>query len=240
LAVLKAKTFLNWSTGKDSALALYHLLRDASCNVEGLLTSVNSSHDRVSMHGIRRALLQTQIAALGLPVTTVELPEQPSMADYDAKMSAAIKDLKAQGYVCAAFGDIFLEDLRQYRENKLTSLGVTCRFPLWKRDTRELLQEFISLNFKAVVVCVNAQALDETFVGRDLDVDFLNDLPTGVDACGENGEFHTFCYDGPIFRQPVAYTLGEKLFREYGAPAINNDPCGDTTNGFWFIDLLPG
>jgi len=229
-----AKTFFNWSTGKDSALALYHLQRDTDYRVECLLTSVNAAHDRVSMHGLRREFMLAQAEAIGLPLRTIELPEQPDMQLYEGKMGEAVSALKTDGFSHAAFGDIFLEDLRRYREEKLATLGLKAVFPLWKRDTRDLMHEFIDLGFKAVVVCVNTDSLDASFAGRLLDESFLADLPAGVDPCGENGEFHTFCFAGPVFRHEIPFTLGEKVLREYPAPAGG----GKKHSGFCFCDLI--
>jgi uncharacterized protein (TIGR00290 family) len=222
------KTFFNWSTGKDSALALYKLQRDPRYSIEHLLTSVNAAHDRVSMHGLRRSLLERQIAALGLPASTIELPEEPGMQIYEDKMRQAVGDLQRAGFTCSAFGDIFLEDLRRYREEKLASIGLTAAFPLWKQDTRTLISEFIALGFKAVTVCVDLSVLDASFAGREVDASFVADLPAGVDPCGENGEFHTFCYAGPIFKEEIRFDLGEKVTRQY-----------KSSHSFCFCDLTP-
>jgi len=227
------KTFFNWSTGKDSALALYYLLQDPNYQVDRLLTSVNADLNRVTMHGLRRELLERQVRELQLPCDTIEIPEKADMESYNALMRKAVEDLKNEGYQTAAFGDIFLEDLRTYRENQLAQLDIGTVFPLWKKDTAALMREFIRLGFKSVVVCVNAQLLDESFVGREIDLDFLNDLPENVDPCGENGEFHTFCFDGPVFRNPVPFEIGDNVYREYPAP---NEK--ETSAGFWFCDLL--
>ncbi|SDL65316.1 MJ0570-related uncharacterized domain-containing protein [Catalinimonas alkaloidigena] len=227
-------TYFNWSTGKDSALALYKLLQDNRYRVGHLLTSLNAYHDRVTMHGLRRELWRQQVEALGLPYSTLELPEMPDMATYEAQVQARVEALKAEGFHHTAFGDIFLEDLRTYREEKLAPLGIQAHFPLWKQDSRHLMNEFLSLGFKAVVVCTKAACLDASFVGRVIDDAFLRDLPADVDPCGENGEFHTFCFDGPIFSRPIPFTLGECIYREYPAP--NTDGKG---MGFWFVDLLP-
>ncbi len=225
------KTFFNWSTGKDSAMALYHLQKDSSLSVDHLLTTINGHHNRVSMHGLRRELFLKQVKSIGLPHSTVELPEQPSMDEYDELMGKQMVELKAQGFTDCGFGDIFLEDLRLYREKKLKDFK--CHFPLWKRDTRDLYLEFVNLGFKAVVVCINGELLDQSFVGRELDLEFLQDLPDNVDPCGENGEFHTFCYDGPIFSYPIEFRLGEKILRQYDKP---NGEVGEKTD-FWFIDV---
>jgi len=228
------KTYFNWSSGKDSAMALHLLQQDRNYSVEKLLTSVNAHHNRVSMHGLRRELLQQQVAQLGLPATTIEMPEQPDMAVYEQQMINAVSRLKEEGFTHAAFGDIFLEDLRRYREEQLAKFDFKALFPIWKRDTRGLMRYFIENGFQAVTVCVNATLLDESFVGRLLDENFLNDLPPNVDPCGENGEFHTFCFNGPVFKNAIPFTIGEKIYREYDTPNAEGQKTG-----FWFCDLLP-
>lgn len=233
----KLKTYFNWSTGKDSALALYYLLQDKNYDVAHLLTSVNKQHDRVSMHGVRRSLLQQQINALDIPYSTIELPEEPSMGEYETIMRETVSGLQQQGFNCAAFGDIFLEDLKKYREQQLATLNIKTVFPLWKKDTRELLTEFIQLGFKAILVCINADLLDPSFAGRIIDEYFIKDLPPNVDVCGENGEFHTFCFDGPIFKEPIRFEIGEKVYRTYNAPASGADTSFQRDIGFWFCDL---
>ena len=230
--------YMNWSGGKDSALALYHVLQQRQYNIRYLLTSMNAVHNRVSMHGVRRELMQQQAAAIGIPLTTVELPEQPGMAEYETIMQQKVQALKQDGCTHAIFGDIFLEDLKAYREQQLAAAGISCVFPLWQRDTTALVQEFIALGFKAVVVCVNEQYLDKGFCGRIIDTAFLNDLPAGVDPCGEHGEFHSFVVDGPVFSAPVTYTTGDMVYRTYAAPANADDSTGSTT-GFYFCDLVP-
>jgi uncharacterized protein (TIGR00290 family) len=227
------KTYFNWSSGKDSALALYYLLQDKNYRVEHMITSINAHHDRVSMHGLRRGLLEKQIVSLGIPHSSIELPEQPSMPEYEILMREKVLHLQEEGFECAAFGDIFLEDLKKYREEQLAPFNIRTVFPLWKKDTRQLLKEFIDAGFKAILVCTNARLLDASFAGRTIDENFVNDLPPGVDACGENGEFHTFCFDGPIFKKPISFQLGEKTYREY------KDPENKNNMGFWFCDLLP-
>lgn len=212
-----------WSGGKDSCLALHELRRDPLREVAALLTTVTEVYDRVSMHGVRRELLERQAAALGLPLEIVTIPPQCVNADYEARMEAALLKWKERGVKRVAFGDIFLEDLRAYREANLARVGMEALFPIWKRPTRRLAEEFISLEFRAVTVCVDPRALDDSFVGREIDEEFLADLPTGVDPCGENGEFHSFVYDGPGFARRVDFTLGEKVLRD----------------GFYFRDLLP-
>ncbi len=234
---------MNWSGGKDSALCLYKALRCGLYHIPYLLTSVNAAHDRISMHGVRRILLQQQAAALGIPLQTIELPEQPGMAEYESGLLQQVTDLKNKGCTHALFGDIFLEDLRAYRENKLREAGIECVFPLWQQSTTELVKEFIASGFKSVIVCVNEQYLDKRFCGRVIDEAFLRDLPANVDPCGENGEFHSFVFEAPMYRQPIAITLGETVYRRYEAPkntagndAAMNQPAAC---GFYFTDLLP-
>ncbi|MDB5019027.1 MAG: ATP-binding protein [Pedobacter sp.] len=229
------KTYFNWSTGKDSALALYYLLQDSNYQVTHLLTAVNKHYDRVSMHGLRRELMLQQINALGISFSTIELPEQPGMIEYETLMKEAVLPLIEQGFTHAAFGDIFLEDLKSYREQQLAAVNLKAVFPIWKRDTKQLLREFISLGFKAILICVNASKLDQSFIGRVIDDKFIDDLPEDVDPCGENGEYHTFCFDGPIFRNPIAYKAGAIVYREYDAPSGID---GNSKLGFWFCDLF--
>jgi uncharacterized protein (TIGR00290 family) len=238
------KTYFNWSGGKDSALALYHTVREGQYHPELLLTSINKSVDRISMHGVRTSLLEMQADSIGIPLRKLELPEGLNMTEYNAIMSGAVTDLCMQGYRDTIFGDIFLEDLRIYREQQLAPMSITAHFPLWKRDTTELLHEFLDLGFKTVVVCIKSELLDRSFAGRVIDRDFIKDLPQGVDPWGENGEFHTFVFDGPIFKSPVPFTIGEQVYREYQAPkGDEKDNCVVTDNktqmGFWFCDLLP-
>ncbi len=239
----KEKAYFNWSSGKDSALSLYKVLQDEKLDVSLLLTSVNAFHDRVSMHGVRRELLEEQTKAIGIPLQTIDLPKEPSMKEYTSKMEEVVSSLKNKGYKKSIFGDIFLEDLKRYREKQLQKLEIECVFPIWKQDTRKLVQEFIDLGFKSIVVATKSEKLDASFVGRIIDEDFLNDLPNDVDPCGENGEFHTFCFDGPIFKQPVRFQIGEKIYREYQRPKNTkkeDEVCTTSSHmGFWFQELLP-
>ena len=240
----KLKAIFNWSGGKDSALALHHLLQEGKYDITGLMTTVNARYNRVSMHGVRRELLYAQGKSIGIPVKEIRLPEMPSMAVYDDTMKAVLSDLKKEKITHSIFGDIFLEDLRKYREERLKEAGLTALFPLWKKDTRRLVHEFIDLGYKTVVVCVKADVLAADFAGRTIDHDFLKDLPKNVDPCGENGEFHTFVYDGPVFREPIKFTLGEKVYKEYEAPKTKNDTCSSATKdlkpaGFHYCDLIP-
>jgi len=237
------KAFFNWSGGKDSALALYHAQKDKQYSIERLLTNINGKHRRISMHGVREELLESQVEAIGLPLQKVILPEEPSMIEYESKMKETVEKLREEKFTHAFFGDIFLEDLKKYREEQLAKAGITPVFPLWKKDTVELMHEFIDLGFKTILVCIKAELLPQEFAGRIIDKDFLKDLPGNVDACGENGEFHSFVFDGPIFKKPVDIKIGEKIFREYSAPKNENDNCFtkqvSPSMGFWFCDLLP-
>ncbi len=231
------KTYFNWSSGKDASLSLYYLMQSSEYKVGKLLTSVNTHYNRVSMHGLRREVLEAQVKHIGLPLQTVELPEMPSMEVYETEMNKAMNILISEGYTHGAFGDIFLEDLKKYRDNKLKGVGIEGIYPIWKKDTTQLMLEFIELGFKAVTVCINGSLLDESFVGRELDKSFLKDLPDNVDPCGENGEFHTFCYDGPIFKKPVSIQLGEKTYREYKSPKKDKNHDNESNIGYWFCDL---
>ena len=180
------KTYFNWSGGKDSSLALYYILQQKYYDVNLLLTNVNAEHGRVSMHGVRNSLLVAQSKSLNIPFTTIELPDEPDMAVYESILNEKISTLKQQGFTHTVFGDIFLEDLRKYRGDKLEAVGIKAIFPLWKIDTAQLMKEFLALGFKAIVVCVNEQYLNKSFCGRIIDEQFIKDLPEGIDVCGEN------------------------------------------------------
>ena len=228
------KAFFNWSTGKDSALALNTLLNDTNFTVGTLVTTVNKKFQRVSMHGVPEVLLEKQAESIGLPLKKIYFPEDVSMELYGQIMTESMTELVNEGYEYAAFGDIFLEDLKKYREQKLEEVQLKGHFPIWKRDSLDLIKELISLGFKAVTVSVSADLLGENFVGRELDEHFFKELPENVDVCGENGEFHTFVYDGPIFKKPIEFTLGEKVKKTY--------PKDENTNwdtSFWYCDLIP-
>ncbi|MDH7445594.1 diphthine--ammonia ligase [Aquimarina sp. 2201CG14-23] len=239
------KTYFNWSSGKDSSVALYYVLQQDAYKITKLLTTVNKDFERVSMHGLRESLLDLQVASLNLPIKKIKLPADVSMSSYNEAMKDNIEELKDEGYTHCVFGDIFLEDLRKYREDQLDSIGIKGVFPLWKRNTKELFLEFINLGFKAITVCVNAKYLDESFCGRILDESFLEDLPENVDPCGENGEFHTFVFDGPIFNNPIRFKIGEKVLRNYQPSKDDNDNCFTNDNdqhwdtSFWYCDLVP-
>jgi uncharacterized protein (TIGR00290 family) len=212
-----------WSGGKDSAMALHVLLQQRHICVAGLLTTITEGFERVSMHGVRRELLRRQAENIGLPLEEVRIPPQCVNPVYEARMEAAMRSAVEQGIRRVAFGDIFLEDLRAYREKNLARVGMEAIFPIWKRDTRELARHFVDLGFRARAVCVDPRVLGSSFAGRKLDESFFRDLPAGADPCGENGEFHTFVYDGPIFQKPVKCRTGEVVERD----------------SFVFCDLLP-
>jgi uncharacterized protein (TIGR00290 family) len=205
-----------WSGGKDSALALRATLADPSLAVEALLTTVTREYDRISVHGVRRSLLHVQAAALELPLIEMAIPASCDNATYDACLAGALSaahDRNDRVHRCV-FGDLFLEDVRRYREERLAPLGMQPLFPLWGRDTDELARAFLADGFRAMVVCVDSTLLAPSFSGRPYDASFLADLPRGVDPCGENGEFHTFVYDGPLFRERVDFTIGETVTRD--------------------------
>jgi uncharacterized protein (TIGR00290 family) len=213
---MRAKVVLSWSGGKDSSLALAALRADDRYEVVGLLTSITAGYDRVSIHGVRRALVEAQASAVGLPLYEISLEPAPSNAAYEAAFTGALRNLReAQPEVsCIAFGDLYLEDVRAYRERSLVGTGFEPLFPLWQRDTTRLAEEFIDAGFRAVVVCVDTTQLPAVFAGRAFDRSLLDDLPDGVDPCGEAGEFHTFAWDAPFFRAPISIAVGETILRD--------------------------
>ncbi|WP_255563517.1 diphthine--ammonia ligase [Mucilaginibacter rivuli] len=235
------KCIFNWSGGKDSSLALYHCLQNPDIEIKYLVTSVNDAMNRVSMHGVREELLLLQAERIGIPLYQIRLPEMPGMKEYDDTMRLHMAKFREEGITHAIFGDIFLEDLKKYRDERLAEAGMTGIYPLWKRDTHELINEFIDLGFGTVIACTQAWLGD--FVGKEITRELINNLPPEVDVCGENGEFHTFAFKGPIFSSPIAYKTGEKVFKEYEAPKNADDTCGSsnpstTISGFWYCDLL--
>lgn len=211
-----------WSGGKDSAMALHALLPRSDLQVVALLTTVTEGYERISMHGVRRELLERQAQSIGLPLHEVRIPPQCVNSIYEARMEAALRIYLEKGVRKVAFGDIFLEDLRGYRERNLSRIGMTALFPIWKQDTRGLIRSFHANRFRAVAACVDPKNLAASFAGRELDESFFRDLPSNADPCGENGEFHTFVFDGPIFRFPIPIRTGEVVHRD----------------GFVFCDIL--
>jgi len=244
LTSVKTKAIFNWSSGKDSALALYKTLQNPGIEIVSLLTSVNKQFNRISMHGVRTELLEQQAQSIGLPLYKMEIPEMPTMEVYEEVMRETLKHFTDKGVTHSVFGDIFLEDLRKYREDKLAEMQLEGLFPLWKTNTKELIREFLDLGFKTIVTCVNERNLDKSFVGRIIDEQFLADLPEDVDVCGENGEFHTFTFDGPIFAEPINFKVGEIVYRKYEKPKTDASSTACDTDdafdyGFWYCDLIP-
>ncbi len=234
---MKPKAIFNWSSGKDSALALYKALKQDQFEITSLLTSINKEYHRISMHGVHVSLLEKQAKSLGFPLIKMELPKEPSMEEYRHIMSKTMNEIKSQGVTHSIFGDIFLEDLRKYREDQLQSIGMEGVFPLWKINTTDLIQEFLDLGFKTIVTCVNETYLDKSFAGRIIDQNFIKDLPENVDPCGENGEFHTFTFDGPIFKNAIDFEIGEIVKKTYPKPkSAENTEEGEYV--FWFCDLI--
>lgn len=242
------KAIFNWSGGKDSALALHEVQKAGDLEIITLLTTVNAKYDRVTQHGVRSELLGRQAEAIGIPLHRLDVPANPTMETYNTLMTKALQRFKARGITDAVYGDIFLERIRSYREERLAEMGFKAHFPLWHRPTDELARAFVEAGFKAITVCVNERHLGRSFVGRVIDHDFLDDLPEGVDPCGEHGEFHSFVYDGPIFRFPVPLRTGEVVYRRYEPPEEEDGDAGATVcgtgsdfhspTGFWFCDLL--
>ena len=218
------KVLVSWSGGKDSAMALHEILESQQYQVEALLTTVTAEYDRISMHGVRCSLLERQAWSLGLPLDKVLISKESPNEEYETRMAQTLMKHMASGVTSVVFGDIFLEDLRKYREKNLAILGMKAVFPLWKRDTGQLMQSFIALGFKAITVCIDTQALDGQFAGRIINRQFMIDLPKTADICGENGEYHSFVYDGPIFKRSIPYKVGETVLRD---------------DRFYYCDLMP-
>jgi uncharacterized protein (TIGR00290 family) len=218
-----SKLALSWSGGKDSALTLWTLRRQGT-EPEALITTVTDGYERISMHGVRRELLEMQADATGIPLVEVRIPPGCVNEVYEARMAQAFNSPPLSTVETVAFGDLFLQDIRAYRESRLNAAGKRALFPLWKRDTAMLAREFIAAGFRAILVCVDPRKLDASFAGREFDEQLLEDLPADVDPCGENGEFHTFLHTGPIFTEPIACETGEVVERE----------------GFVFCDVVAG
>jgi uncharacterized protein (TIGR00290 family) len=230
---LKHKSLFNWSGGKDSSLCLYHALRDKRFDIQYLLTTINGKYKRISMHGVSEDLLDDQAKSIGMPLRKLHMPEIPTMSEYEKIVTKELEEAKSKDITISIFGDIFLEDLRAYREKQLAKKGFTAMFPLWKRDTMDVAKEFIELGFKAIIVSVDGRYLDQSFAGRMYDQSFIDDLPDNVDPCGENGEFHSFVFDGPIFNYPIQFTKGEIVYKEY-----KSDDKSGKDIGFWYCDLI--
>lgn len=229
------RSIVNWSGGKDSTLTLYKILQSEQYEVVSLFTTISNKLRRITMHGVREELLDQQALVLGLPLTKLELPTSDTMDLYNQLMQEQMEKFIQKGVESSIFGDIHLEDLKLYREQQLAKVGLKGVFPIWKMSVTDVLKEFLDAGFKAIVVCVNARYLDQSFVGRILDEQFIADLPEEVDICGENGEFHSFVFDGPIFKKPINFELGEVVYKDYSNGKEN---LGYDT-GFYFIDLIP-
>lgn len=210
---MKEPIILSWSGGKDSSLAFYELLKQESYDIT-LLTTITDKYQRVSMHGVRETLLEKQAESLGCYLEKVYITPQCTNDEYEKKMEELMNRYKRLGVTKVAFGDIFLEDVRKYREQNLEKVGMEAIFPLWGRDTREIAQTFIDLGFKSIITCVDTKVLDGAFAGRIYDKQFLAVLPQTADPCGENGEFHSFTFDGPIFKDKITFSVGEKVLRD--------------------------
>ena len=217
------KCLVSWSSGKDSAWMIHVLRQQPDIELAGVLTTVNEKYQRVAMHAVRVELLQAQADALGLPLWKVPIPSPCPNEVYERAMSDAVSRAVAEGFTHMAFGDLFLEDIRRYREEKLAGTGLTPIFPLFGVDTTTLAREMVAGGLRARITCVNPRVLDAKFAGRDFDASLLNELPAGIDPCGERGEFHSFAYAGPMFSTPIAITSGEIVERD----------------GFVFADVMP-
>jgi uncharacterized protein (TIGR00290 family) len=222
---MRPKALLSWSSGKDSAWALHVLRQRGEVEVVGLVTTLNEAFGRVAMHGVRAELVRAQADATGLPLWAVPLPWPCSNDEYETRMRTVIERARAAGVTAFGFGDLFLSDIRAYRERQLAGTGLEPLFPIWgtPADTPALARAMIATGFRSALACVDPRHLAPTFAGRAFDLELLADLPAGIDPCGENGEFHTFCHAGPIFDRPVSVRVGDVVERD----------------GFWFADLLP-
>lgn len=230
----KIKILFAWSGGKDSSMALWKIRQDPAFEVVGLLTTGNAAMQRISMHGVRLELARMQAQEIGLPLIEV-LVEDDTYGGYEQKMTEVLqKSIAAHGIEGVAFGDIFLEDLRKYREEKMALLNLKTFFPLWKENTQNLVHYFLENGFKTILCCVSEGPLSEAFVGKELSAELLDQFPENVDPCGENGEYHTFCFDGPIFRNPVGFRIGERVFKPLDEKYVSEE---NPTKGFWFVDL---
>ena len=216
-------------------MALHLIRENAEMEVVLLVSTINIEYRRVSMHGLREQLIVEQAASIGLPLHKMMVLNQPSNSSYEISLRETLRQLKREGIETVVFGDIFLEDLRAYRESLLAEEGLKAVFPLWGSNTKDLFQQFLNEGFQTRTCCIDSNLLAENFLNRDLDADFLNSLPVGIDPCGENGEYHTFCYNGPIFKEPIAFTDGERRF----VPLHLKSTHSEKPLGFWYVDLIP-
>lgn len=225
---------LFWSAGKDSAMALNKIQQDPDFRISFLVCTLNKEYKRVSMHGISENVLQRQTDQLQIPLIKMWVPNEPTNSAYEEIFMGICRELKDKGIDTLVFGDIFLEDLRQYRERLAEEAGLKAYFPLWKIPSELLLKEFIDSGFEAITCCVNSGSLDQNWIGRKLDHDFLSDLPAAVDPCGENGEYHTFCFGGPVFKNIIPFQTGETVFK----PLMIQSSREEKESGFLYIDIL--
>ena len=214
---------VSWSGGKDSTLALNEILNNSDYEVHTLITTVTEGYDRISIHGVRNERLEKQVQSIGLPLHKVSIPKDSKNEQYESALKKVLLKFKNQGINEIVFGDIFLEDVKKYRDELLDRLDMKGVYPIWKKDSKQLASKFIELGFKAVTTCIDSQQIDKKFVGREYDSEFLNDLPGTADPCGENGEFHTFVYDGPLFNEKISFNKGEVVLRD---------------NRFYYCDLI--
>jgi uncharacterized protein (TIGR00290 family) len=221
---MRKNILISWSGGKDSSLALYEIQKSRDYEVAALITTITSDYDRVSMHGLRTILLDEQPSSLNIPLEKIFISKNASNDEYESRLKETLLKYKQFGIRDVVFGDLFLEEIKKYREDLLGKIGMECVFPIWKRDTVKLAKRFIELGFKAITVCVDSNVLGKEFAGREFDEHFLDDLPKAIDPCGENGEFHTFVYDGPIFKNRIGHQLGEIVLRD---------------GRFYYCDILP-
>lgn len=218
------KILFSWSGGKDSSLALHHILQSNEYEIVCLLTTLTEDYNRISMHGIRNTLLEQQAKCLGFPLQKIFIPKNGTNKEYESQMQVTLEKYQKLGVSKVAFGDIFLEDVKKYRDENLAKIGMEGIYPLWKKNTRELSKQFIETGFESIISCVDSQKLDGKFVGRIFNEKFLDDLPEDVDPMGENGEFHSFVYKGPILKNKIPFDVGVKVLRD---------------NRFYFCDLIP-
>jgi len=234
------KAIFSWSGGKDSAFCLQKVLNEKTFDVAYLLTTVNDQFHRISMHGVREALLEKQAESIGIPLLKVTVSEGTNQ-EYERQMEAILTKAKSEGIQHVIFGDIFLDDLRVYREMNLAKIGMQGVFPLWKMDTAMLIRDFVNMQFKTVLSCTNDAYLGKEWVGREIDETFIDQLPMNVDPCGENGEYHSFCYEGPLFKKKIAFSVGEKVYKplEIKSQDMKTLSIQTTTKGFWYCDFIP-
>ncbi|MBL4624018.1 MAG: diphthine--ammonia ligase [Flavobacteriales bacterium] len=231
---MREKAIMFWSGGKDSAFALYKILQEDKYQVVTLITTINKEFDRVSMHGVRAELIEEQASSIGIPLHKMYV-DGGSYNEYEEKLTSVLQEFVKQGIYKVIYGDIFLEDLKEYRDNLLLQVGMAGVYPLWQRSTSAIIVEFLDLEFSTTTCCVYTKFLTKKEVGQLVDKQFVDGLNSSVDPCGENGEFHTFCWNGPIFKYPVPFSLGEKVFKPIQMP---KETESKGVEGFWFCDLL--